>query len=157
MGVFSQTDSHYIRSNYRKHNRTDDFGGCNSGGFNVSRALVQDKMRSNYFGDMGNTALCESLTHICNNERSSNSLSQSLPQVKVKIAITFGFFFQISNKGVHYWLNHKYAVVFCSDKKEGIIRVVLKETLSGRKVGQREYASVDGLEKFLFLVCNMVV
>merc|ERR1711933_78625 len=76
---------------------------------------------------------------------------------KVKIAITFGFFFQISNTGVNYWLNHKYAVVFCSDKKEGIIRVVLKETLSGRKVGQREYASVDGLEKFLFLVCNMVV
>merc|ERR1719343_1662423 len=106
---------------------------------------------------MGNTALCESLNHICNNERSSNSLSQSLPQVKVKIAITFGFFFQISNKGVNYWLNHKFAVVFCSDKKEGIIRVVLKETLSGRKVGQREYASVDGLEKFLFLVFNMVV
>ena len=170
--VFSQTDSHYIRSNYRKHNRTNDFrkwswnqlndttddiGGCNSGGFNVSRALGQDQMRSNYSGDMGNTALCESLNHICNNERSSNSLSQSLPQVKVKIAITFGFFFQISNKGVNYWLNHKFAVVFCSDKKEGIIRVVLKETLSGRKVGQREYASVDGLEKFLFLVFNMVV
>merc|ERR1711933_572236 len=55
----------------------------------------------------------------------------------------------------NYWLNHKFAVVFSSDKKEGIIRVVLKETLSGRKVGQREYASVDGLEKFL--VCNMVV
>merc|ERR1712176_1185727 len=56
--VFSQMDSHYIRSNYMKHNRTNDFrkwswnqlndttddiGGCNSGGFNISRALVQDK------------------------------------------------------------------------------------------------------------------
>lgn len=90
---------------------------------------------------------------VSNNQGSSKGLIQSLPQAKGRSAVELGsyvfcqWFDNRSTEG----LKMESVVIEVSESNEKR-SVVLKEKLEGWKGGQRKNASLDGLEKFLFLL-----